>query len=540
MKAKIKALIGRAAQGAAAVALSAWLLCGSANAAQPVPEVNFITWTKAQYPVQYEEALALAAAWKKLGITVKVEPLNFPNPLLERVFKVRDFDAAILFFTSQLERLDPDFYTYNAFDSARAVSGGWNFSGVMDPALDRLLEAQREEYDIAKRKEMVDKIQRIIFDKNVWLVMVNQDELEAFNKANFTAPVLPKVSGFSDPMAFFKMQPIAKQKVIRWGSQISDLKTINPILASDSSQVRILYLVYDTLMKIGPDTQPMLWAAKEVKPVNATTIDVTIRDGMKFHDGVPLTAEDVKFSFDFLIKNTAAYYNSALEPVASIKVLSPTSVEFTLKRPYAPFTTQTLAMVPLLPKHIWEKIEKPTEYDNVPPIGSGPFKFDHWKHGQEFAVTRFADHFSLPPADGVLIVFYGTREAAYTALVQKEVDVMDRLLAHQVGELKALDYIQTVRVPSTAADTVILNVREKPFSDPKLRAALNVAIPRKEFLDQFYEGYGTLGASVLAPADSAWSDPSIEPPPYDIEAAKKMLKDAGYSWDAEGHLLYPE
>ncbi|MFI4986143.1 MAG: ABC transporter substrate-binding protein [Alphaproteobacteria bacterium] len=539
MTARIKSLLRGAGQWAAAAAC-AWLLAGPAGAAQAVPEISFVTWTKAQYPVQYEEALGLAAAWKKLGITLKIEPLNFPNPLLERIFKVRDFDAAILFFTSQLERLDPDFYTYNAFHSSRAVSGGWNFSGLSDPDLDRLLEAQREEYDLTKRKAIVDKIQRILFDRNVWLVMVNQDELEAYNKSNFNAPVLPKVSGFSDPMAFFKIQPIAGQKVVRWGSQISDLKTINPIVASESSQVRILYLVYDTLMKIGPDTQPMLWAAKEVKPTGPTTIEVTIRDGLTFHDGVPLTAEDVKYSFDFLIKNTAAYYNAALEPVAAIKVVSPTTVEFTLKRPYAPFTTQTLAMVPLLPKHVWEKIEKPAEYENVPPIGSGPFKFDHWKHGQEFAVTRFADHFSPPPADGVLIVFYGTREAAYTALVQKEVDVMDRLLAHQVDELKSLDYIQTVQVPSTAADTIILNIRNKPFNDPKLRAALNLAIPRKEFLDQYYEGYGTLGASVLAPADAAWSDTSIKPPAYDIEAAKAILKEAGYHWDADGHLLYPE
>src|SRR5262249_25570120 len=162
-----------------------------------------------------------------------------------------------------------------------------------------------------------------------------------------------------------------------------------------------------------------------------------------------------------------------------------TSVEFTLKRPYAPFTTQTLAMVPLLPKHIWEKVEKPNEFENAAPIGSGPFKFDHWKRAQEFAVARFPEHFSPPPSQGVLIVFYGTREAAYSAFVRKEVDVMDRLLAHQLDELKNVADVQTLRIESTAADTVVLNIRDKPFSDAKFRAALNMAIPRQEILEQF-------------------------------------------------------
>jgi peptide/nickel transport system substrate-binding protein len=531
--------LGQALRSLAVAAAVMWAGAIAARAAEPVPEVTFVTWTKAQYPVQYEEAMGLAEAWKKLGLAVKVDPLNFPNPFLDRVFKARDFGAAILFFTASLERLDPDFYTYNAFHSSRTAPGGWNFAGLTDPALDRKLEEQRQEYDIGKRKALVDTIQQELMDQNAWLVMVNQDELQAYNKANFAVPVLPKVSGFGDPMAFFKMQPLGRQKIVRWGQQISDLKTINPIVASESSQVRILYMIYDTLVKIGPDTKPELWAAKEVKAVGPTTIQVVLRDGLKWHDGTLLTAEDVKFTFDYMTLHKAPYYNTALEPVAETKVLSPTSVEFTLKRPYAPFTTQTLAMVPLIPKHVWEKIEKPTEYDNIPPVASGPFKFNQWKRGQEFSVTKFADHFAPPPSDGVVSVFYGTREAAFNALIRKEVDVMDRLLAHQVDELKALDFIQTVQVPSTAADTVVLNMRNKPFSDPKFRAALNISIPRKEFLDQFYQGFGTLGASVLAPADEAWSNLTLKPPAYDIEKAKDLLKQAGYSWDSSGRLLYP-
>lgn len=506
---------------------------------QPIPPITLVTWTKAQYPVQYEEAFVLAEAWKKLGLEIKVDPLNFPNPLLERVFKTREFDGVILYFTAQLERLDPDFYTYNAFHTSRAVEGGWNFSGIQNKDLDTLLEAQRTEYDLGKRKAIVERIQEWLHRESAWLVMVNQDELMAYNKANFGDPVIPKVSGFNDPQAFFTLRPKGARKLVRWASPISDLKTINPILVSESSQIRVLYLAYDTLVKYGPDTKPAPWAASEVKAVDPTTVEVTLRNDLKFHDGQKLTAADVKFTFDLLIKHNAPYFKTALEPVESVEVVNPAKVRFKLKRPYAPFTTQTLAMTPLLPKHVWEKIEKPTEHENIPAIGSGVYRFDHWKKGQEVKFSRFAEHFKPAANDGVLIVFFGTREGAYTALLKQEADVVDRLLAHQADELQKVNHVQVVRVPSNAADTVALNARRKPFDDPQFRQALNYAIPRKQILGEFYNGFGNLGGSVIAPANETWSSPKIKPYDYDVEKAKDILKKAGYQWDATGRLAFP-
>lgn len=524
-------------------ALTAPVLAGwpppRAQEPRPVPPITLLTWTKAQYPVQYEEAFVVAEAWKKLGLEVKVEPLNFPNPFLERVFKTRDFDGALIYFTAQLERLDPEFYTYNTFHSSRAVEGGWNFSGVLNKELDRLLDAQRAEYDAGRRKALVAQIQEWLHRESPWLVLVNQDELQAYNKANFADPVIPKVSGFNDPQAFFSLKPRGARRIVRWASPISDLKTINPILASESSQIRVLYLAYDTLVKYGPDTRPAPWAASEIKPVDPTTVDVTLRNDLKFHDGTNLTAIDVKFTFDLMIKHNAPYFRTALEPVESVEVLGPTRVRFKLKRPYAAFTTQTLAMTPLLPKHVWEKIEKPTEYENIPAIGSGPFRFEHWKKGQEVKFARFADHFRPAAPDGVLIVFFGTREGAYTALIKQEADVVDRLLAHQVDELKKVEHVQVVRVPSNAADAIVLNLRKKPLDDTQFRLALNHAIPRKQILAESYNGFGNLGASVIAPANEMWTNPDVKPHEYDIDRARDILKRAGYQWDSRGRLSFP-
>ena len=77
--------------------------------AETVPELLLVTWTKSQYPIQYEIAIMLAESWGELGLEVKVDPVNFPNPLVERVFVTHDFDAAVISFTAQLQRLDPEF-----------------------------------------------------------------------------------------------------------------------------------------------------------------------------------------------------------------------------------------------------------------------------------------------------------------------------------------------------------------------------------------------------------------------------------------------
>lgn len=208
---------------------------------------------------------------------------------------------------------------------------------------------------------------------------MNNDEFQAYNKVNFKDPVVSKVGGFMDIFPFFTIKPVGDRKVIRLAEGNQDLKTINPLLSSEASQIRFIYLIYDMLLRIGPDTKPQLWAATAVNPIDQKTIDVTIRKDLKFHDGKPLTAEDVKFSYDFLAKHKALYFRTTLASVESVDVLDSYKVRFHLKKPHAPFISQTLAMVPLIPKHIWEKIAEPTEYRNVPPIGSGPFKFDYWR-----------------------------------------------------------------------------------------------------------------------------------------------------------------
>lgn len=505
---------------------------------RPLREISLGTFTKTQYPLRYEEALLIADSWKELGLDVRLEPLNFPNPVVERLFLTRDFDTFLVYFTPQLERLEPDFFTYNTFHSSNARPGGWNLAGFTSQEFDELAQAQRREYEVARRRKLVLECQELLYRQNPWLVTINQDELQAYNSKSFRDPVLPKTGGFKDPMAFFTIVPRGGRKVVRWAVEWAGLKTMNPLLVSESTQVRLLHFIYDTLVRLGPNTTPQLWAAETIEQVSELTFEVTLRSGLRFHDGEPLTAEDVAFTFRFMAEQEAVYFRAALEPLASVEVVNTRTVLFHLAHPYTPFITQTLAMTPLLPRHVWIGVDEPVRERNIPPVGSGPFRFEQWKETQELELSRFAEHFAPPNVDGVLVIFFGTREAAFTALTRGDADVVDMLLPHQVEELHGDDDIQTVEIPSHAVDAVVFNLRREPFSDARFRLALAHAVPRQQILDEIFVGYGKVGASVIAAANEAWTHPGLKPYSYDLGKARALLEQAGYEWDSLGRLCY--
>ena len=83
-------------------------------------------------------------------------------------------------------------------------------------------------------------------------------------------------------------------------------------------------------------------------------------------------------------------------------------------------------------------------------------------------------------------------------------------------------------------------MRNAPYGDPALRLALSLATPRERMLNEFYEGYGNIAGSVIAPANAFWHDDGVKPYAYDIEKARQVLADAGYTWDSDGRLQLPE
>ena len=127
---------------------------------------------------------------------------------------------------------------------------------------------------------------------------------------------------------------------------------------------------------------------------------------MKFHDGVEVTADDVKFTMDYHSQWKAPFFVESLQNLESVETTGKYSLRIRLKEPYAPFIPNLLGAIFIIPKHIWQDIpdkvdvSDPLNYANEKPIGSGPFKFDYWDRGREMKVTAVKEHFSAPKCDG--------------------------------------------------------------------------------------------------------------------------------------------
>ena len=157
-----------------------------------------------------------------------------------------------------------------------------------------------------------------------------------------------------------------------------------------------------------PGRQGRTLGGRILQSVDPTTIELTLREGMKFHDGQDVTAEDVKFALDYHNQWKAPFFVESLKHLESVETTGKYGVRIKLKDPYAPFIPNLLGAIFIIPKHVWQDIPDkvdvtdPLNYANEKPIGSGPFKFDHWDRGRELKVSAFKEHFSAPKVEGII------------------------------------------------------------------------------------------------------------------------------------------
>ena len=514
---------------------------GAQEKLKPIPEILFGTWAPSQYLNQYEMANYIAEEWEKLGLSIKVEPWTYPQPLLKNAFKEEKlFDVVIAYWSSLPARIDPNFFTYIKFHSNHPV---WN-AGYSNPEFDRLSEKQLETYDPEERKKIVFKLQKILFQDVPEIPVASWVQIHALNTSKFDIDYVPAHNGLRSIWNYLRISPKTEDEVFRLGKG-SAQNTWNPLAVQSATDVMFMRLIYDRLIQIGTQGEPKMWVAENIETINETTFRVSIRKDLKFHDGVPLTAEDVKFSFDYLKEWKAPYFLKYLEPLQKVELVDQYALKFHLAKPFAPFIMNCLGQVFILPKHIWKdipdkvKVKKPQEYLNVPPIGSGIYKLDYWKEGEEFKLIRNADHFMVPKVD-VLVIVFGSTEIEISALKKGSIDrVWVPIQPMKAKELEKEKNIRLFRAESIGYSGPQFNCGRPPLNDKKLRQALAFAIPYERIIDDIFLGVAGKSASLIMPSNQFWHNPDMELRHFDLEKAKSLLKEAGYRWDDDGRLCYP-
>ena len=498
------------------------------------------------YPDQLtvEATRVYARELAKLGIRIKHKPMGF-GPIIGKVYIRHKLMTAMMGFGSSEDRVDPDFYLRNVF----STGGFFNASGYSNPEYDRLIKAQLQELDLAKRKKFIADAQRI-FAKDLpsWWVcgraLINPVNTRLFTNIKPSKAMALETYQLAP---YLEMEPKTNMKEVSVAT-LFRMSSAHLFTERAGNGRGLLRFVYDTFLRYDQQLKLNPWAAESYKIVDPVTVDLKIRDGMKWHDGKPVTADDAEFTFNYVLKWKPARWAGMLAPIKSAEKVGPSTVRVHLKGPSATFFTVSLAQITILPKHIWKDVPEkygvktPDEWNmaKLGPIGSGAYKFDYFKKDVDLHVVANRDHWSGgPKLDGIHYIQGSSVEQIKGGMETESIHIIaDGITLPDGKRLAEKPFIDLFVTNASTLISFYLDMRKPLFQDLALRQAMYHATPKQKVLDIVLGGAGQVARrSPIPPVFDEWIPADIPGDEYDIEKSKKILADAGYTWDRSGNLI---
>lgn len=294
-------------------------------------------------------------------------------------------------------------------------------------------------------------------------------------------------------------------------------------------------LVYDQLWIMGPapDYEPLPMIVERWETDDYQTWRFYLVKNAKFHDGKPLTAEDVAFTLWYLPKSNPAwdYPDNDIEEKKSIKIIDDYTVEFTLAAKW-PGKYPPASWMPILPKHIWMPHKrKLVNFENKKCIGSGPFKLKKFKGGEYIWMVKNKKYWGeVPAVDEVVFKSYGSQDAINMALKKGQIEFIgyNGSSPLSVEDFKKEENIDVAISPGIALVWLSFNLhKENAIQDKLVRQAIMYGIDRDRLIQMVYLGYAKPADSFIYPELSTYN-PNLPKFAYNPDKARQMLEQAGY------------
>lgn len=316
--------------------------------------------------------------------------------------------------------------------------------------------------------------------------------------------------------------------------QVAEPRSLDPQVTTSLNDFRILVNLYEGLVR---------FADGSLDPVPALAVSWTISDdglryefwlkrGVRFHDGSPFDADAVKFNFDRMRDPGHPYHDTGpfplaffFEPVTEVEVIDRYRVALHLDRPFAPLLANLayptgLLVSPAAVRRFGKDVGRH-------PVGTGPFRFDRWDPRRRVVLRRNPD-FHGPPAKLQTLVFRPLTDpmTRVAELMSGGVDLVTGLAPSQVARLRGRPGYRVFEAVGPHLWFLILNLRDGPFSDPRLRRAVDLAIDRDGLVEQVLEGTAVAAGGPL-PAAFDWAyDPAASDTRHDPEQARRLVEEA--------------
>ena len=521
-------------------------------------------------------ANALADHLEASGVTTVVDPMA-PDALLREVLINKDFDIYVARYPSDGA---PE-VLWELLHSRYTEEAGWqNPFGFSSPTVDDLLEAHRSADD-GERRDLLDELQEAVVREQPFTVVAFPDVITGHRTDRFSG----WENGIRDSISYLSLEGIDDAETLRVAVRDPRLtRNLNPIAAEYRNKGITTGLIYDPLAR-AVDGELIPWLARRIEWDTSGELSATIdlRSAV-WHDGEPITPDDVVFTYRFLQDTSLGEFDSpvptpfrrgASSLIESVHVEGESRVVLTFAS-----TSETLARraltVPVLPEHEWEDrteaadiagidiVGATTEalvWPNLEPVGSGPFTFADATEAEELVLERFDDHFLLdgdfggvpePYASGLsfeslVFLVVPSWDAATQLLLTGEADALaGNVSSAVVPRLARSNEASVVVNRSNAFYHVGYNCRRDPLTNFRFRQVLARLLDRSQLVAETFDNYATAGESPLEGTD--WIAESLEwdgegelsflgeEGELDVEQTREEFSEAGFQYE-DGQLI---
>ncbi len=329
-------------------------------------------------------------------------------------------------------------------------------------------------------------------------------------------------------------------------AQADDAVSLDPHDIEDGFSANYTSNVFDTLVRNKADStqvEPSL-AESWIASADGLVWTFKLRKGISFHDGTPFNAEAVKFSYDRQVDAKNPYHNGnfpyadfTFQNVKSVDVVDTSTVRFTLSAPFAPFI-QNMAMFST-------GIVSPTAVKKYGkdffkhPVGTGPFKFVEWVQKDHATFEANKTYWAgRPCVDRLITRVIPDNTVRVLELEKGAAHVIDQVNPQDYGRIRGNADLVLFTGPGLNVGYVGMNTEKEPFTDVRIRRAVNYAINREAVVKAFYAGVGAVAKNPMPPTIWGYND-AVKPYEHNVAKAKQLIAEAGYPNGFSTELYWP-
>ncbi len=506
-----------------------------------------------------------------IGVQTSIDLIELSEFRLQVLFN-HDFDVAVVRHPGIP---NPD-NLYSLFHSKYAPERGWqNPYGLTNYDIDSLLDNQRQQSG-TDRVSSIEQLLELIVQEQPVAPICFPTTRRFTRTAGFQPPLERPPTTSAEILAVSLSDPTDGLTVAM--RETSSTVNLNPISIEFRNRGFIAGLLYDSLIRIH-DGEVVPWLSSAIT-WDDNRAQVSLRDAT-WHDGSPVTSDDVAFTYRFFSDTTAddvdarapvPRFRGRSSLVESIDVIDTTTLEFTFD---AERTVARRAFtLPIIPRHIWkdrrdsasigpisgsEMVTEALVTDNFPPVGSGPYRYRASEELEYLELERVDTHFTTsaddlhnfrPPAETMSFeavpnegtMIDGLESGAYEFALTPPTEAIQSELPTEISVLEK---------PGTELIHIAYNLKRSPLSNRNFRHIVSRMVDKVAIVDELFDGYARPTATPIS--DPSWVPNSLQwdgtdpitpffgtSGEFDEESARSAIMDAGFSYDDEGYIINPE